>query len=222
MKIPDIYKGLNFDDKTTAVDVDKELRYLWEQVIKLDSQILELLKKEHYQKELFNRVCKDKLPGFNNLCCTTVLFKAFYDGMFKKENRKKSDSIQMIIQLVCNYFPEWMWDDVEFVNAIECNYGETVEFKFEWKYSTGKTQDIAIDVPNPDNIQTGKTFLTKNALEINRIVTRALEFNNDFHMTNVFVTTKKLEHYSESDLIGSAYMNSDIKEIIDKWAKDLL
>ena len=212
MKVQKLLSSVYFDKDTSAGSVASELNWMWKDILADYDKLWELRKKLYYKQVGFDRMCKDKLAAFNSRCSIPYIqerVNKYIDGGF--DFSKDKDFLQ---SFVSNYFPEWMWKSLKFKEFAQYNWTEEWWFSFVWnpgkKYSCKPV--IQIEIPAPDSIQVDKLFdpFDKNTNTLPVIV-------NGHHKTVVSVATKDKHVWNH---IGDGYMNNEIVDVIDKWARN--
>lgn len=223
MKVNDVYTMIKMDGEREQPRLVNAQMDMCLREIEADVQkVYELQRQIFYKRQQFNMMFKEiGSREFNIMCSLWRLFELhneknlFYDRD-KKDNKKEFDEI--IQAFVGNFFPQWMWDKLEFSDFYQENYGSTaLSFFFTWKYGKKKTAEWEITVPNP-------MIIMQSIFDPcdKKCVSEAM-FGPDWK-TNVTVVkdyNKEDRCLNSSEWVGSAWMNSDVRDIIDAKAKEL-
>lgn len=211
MKINDLYSGIKLDNETHAKSVSDELNWMWNDILEDYAKIEEMWKKLFYKQNEFDRVCQKQLEAFNSRCAIFYM-KEKFEKYFKNEIDIAKDK-DFLSAFIANYFPKWMWSSLTFRRVEYYNYGDQWWVSFVWnsKKKVPFKPIIQICITNPGNINVQDLYNPAEAHKMKCV--------DEHHKTGVAVYGDS-EFFS--DWVGEAYMNNEIIDIIDKWAKGFL
>lgn len=218
MKIEKIYSQFRKDSEfETAKLVDKELRWMVGQIMEDYSKLWEMRKQLYYKEQMFRAFFKEKSGAFNNVCRIDEIIKAYNDGLLFYDSEKKKERTDIIKLMVVNFFPQWMWDGLEFDQAISEGYDtHGLELSFLWnagKKKGAKKIEFMVCIPNPNTINTNEVYNPHGAFS-------NMEFiQYEQYKTKVYACRdpKSTPGGKSYDWVGDGYFNDHIRECIEHW-----
>lgn len=211
MKVNDSFLYVKLDNKTRAKSVSDELNWMWNDILEDYAKIEEMWKKLFYKQNEFDRICQKQLEAFNSRCAMFYM-KEKFEKHFSNEIDIAKDKV-FLSAFIANYFPKWMWPSLTFRKVEYYNYGDQWWVSFVWnpRKKVEFRPIIQICITNPENINVQDLY---DPAEEHKM--KCME---EHHKTVV-------EVYGNSEFcsewVGEAYMNNEIIDIIDKWAKGFL
>lgn len=221
MKINDFFSMIKPDgEREQARRTNTQMSHCLKDIEDDVRKIEELQRQLFYKRQQFNMMFKEiGSREFNVPCSLYHLFELNDKNVFYNRNQEenKKDFDDAIQAVVGNFFPKRMWEALEFSDFYQEEYSaRALSFLFTWKYGKGKTAQWEINVPNPNLI-----FQSLFDPSDKKCVDGAM-YGSDWKTGVVVIPNyKKGVPCQDSYWVGSAWMNSDVRDIIDAKAKEL-
>lgn len=224
MKIDKFFEILTKDKDRRAGQIDEELKWMRKKIKEDYEKLWDIRRQLFYKEQQFDAFYKTHANAFNSVCNTCVICESFQKGLFRDNNINTSEAQARLKEIVANFFPQWMWKGLEFFEAVQEGWeARYIDLSFIWTFKNGKKKnevEFRINIPNPSVIEIGREFDWETSWD--KMIN--LHPDEDCHKTMVSVNTevKRQKEFRCCTYthIGSAYMNNEISDIIDKWASE--
>ncbi len=224
MKINSIYEKFKTDLEANFNMLGKNQMEVCLDEINADiKKLWELKRQIFYKRQQFNMMFKNICSHtFNNICDLWHISDCYEKGFFRLNGKDLEKEHGDILEaLTANFFPKRMWPGLEFLKFMQEGYGaEWFYFSFVWTYTVKGSKkkrkaEFEIKIPNP-------TCITQRLYQIDDEISESNPFDDNADWkTKVYVNTnfKDAESYSSVyDFVGSAWTNTEIRELIDNQA----
>lgn len=222
MKIPKYYNLIAKDSDTpTAKAVNSELKWMLDQIMADYDQLWKIRKALHYKEQMFKAFYRSKNGAFNRPCPISSIIKDCANGLLDPAKLNTKESKDLVAKLITNFFPQWMWEGLEFSEVMREGWTTTaLALHFIWSTGKGKSKkrlEFQVHFPNPEMIKTNEMFECYGAFKVMD------EIGYENFKTKVYVntdTSTDAKFGKTFSWVGEGYLNDDIRASIDQWMTD--